>query len=105
MWIRAAFWEGRTKAGLEDRFRRLIDEEILIGLRRLPGVQNARALWPHAFEGRPADIICQIMVEFEDESAMRAMLASPERTKLHGRLPELLGLIDGTISHVNFEIA
>ena len=54
MWIRSAFWEGRTKPGLENQFRRLIDEEILIGLRRLPGVRNAKALWPAAFEGRPA---------------------------------------------------
>jgi hypothetical protein len=103
MWIRSAFWEGTVKPGEERHFRRLIDGEFREELKKLPNVRNVLVLWPRSFEDWPSRIICQILMEFDDEEAMNVMHASPECQVLRGRMAQMKGLIDGTISHVNFE--
>lgn len=53
MWIRSAFWIGtpRDEAG----FAATVTGELMPGLRKMPGVRDAQALWPRRHEpGAPA---------------------------------------------------
>ena len=105
MWIRAALWEGCVRSGEAALFRSLLEGEMLPALRDLPAVRHVQILWPDSFEGRAPDIICQILVHYDDEAGMRRMLASPGRAALRARLPELAALVEGGLSHVNFHVA
>ena len=103
MWIRSAVWEGAVKPGEEQHFRRLIDGEFRQQLIELPNVRSVRILWPRSLEEWSSRLICQILMDFDDEEGMNVMHASPECQILRGRMADLKRLIDGTISHVNFE--
>ena len=104
MWIRAAFWVGTIKAGSESRFQRGIDEDMIPSLKALPGVQNAKALWPRQIEDQPPAIACEILVEFRERADLDRMLASAERRALRARVGELIAAFDGKLSHINFEV-
>ena len=104
MLIRSAFWVGRPKPGSETRFRDLLEREIMPAMRALPGVSHAWALWPTGREDSPPDIACQILVLFEDHTALDRMLSSPERGALRGSVAALKELFDGAMSHINYEV-
>jgi hypothetical protein len=104
MWIRAAFWVGTVKAGSELRFQRGIDEDLILSLKALPGVRDAKALWPRQFEDGPPAIACQILVEFGERADLDRMLGSAERRALRARVGELVALFNGELSHINYEV-
>ena len=104
MWIRSAFWIGRPRPGQEEAFRAAIDGELVPGLKALPFVDGARALWPRRLEDNPPGIYCQIIVEFASREAVDGMLASPGRQALRVRVREVAGLFDGAISHIDYEV-
>ena len=102
MWIRSAFWVGSPNDATA--FDRAVDRELVPGLRKLPGVSAARALWPRRLEDNPPPIYCQVIVEFADFAALETMLASPERLALRTRVREVATMFDGTISHIDYEV-
>jgi antibiotic biosynthesis monooxygenase (ABM) superfamily enzyme len=104
MWIRSAFWVGSIKPGSEARFRAGIDGDMIPSLKALPGVRDAKALWPKKLDDEPPLIGCQILVEFADRAALERMLASAERRTLRGRVGELAALFDGKLSHIDYEV-
>jgi hypothetical protein len=104
MWIRSAFWIGAPKAGMEGDFRTAIDGEIVTGLSTLPGVRDVKALWSQRLEDNPPAIHCQIIVQFDDESAVDAMLASPGRAAMRARVREIAGMFEGAISHIDYAV-
>jgi antibiotic biosynthesis monooxygenase (ABM) superfamily enzyme len=104
MWIRSAFWSGAPKPGMDADFRSAINAEIVPGLAALPGVQDVKALWPQRLEDNPPAIHCQIIVQFGDEAAVDAMLASPERAAMRARVREIAGMFDGAISHIDYAV-
>nr|WP_157034262.1 hypothetical protein [Sphingomonas sp. Y57] len=105
MWIRSAFWTGRPKPGAEAVFASAINEELTPALRELPGVRDARALWPRRLEDDPPGVHCQILVYFASLADVDRMLASPERLALRNRVREVAELFDGAISHIDYEVA
>jgi hypothetical protein len=104
MLIRSAFWVGSVRPGNEWRFQHGIDEDMIPSLKTLPGVDDAKALWPMQLEDSPPPIACQILVEFRDGAALERMLASNERSALRARVGTLLALFDGHLSHINYEV-
>jgi antibiotic biosynthesis monooxygenase (ABM) superfamily enzyme len=104
MLIRSAFWLGKPQPGFEQAFRSAIDDEMMPGFKDLPGVLNARALWPRKFEDNPPPIHCQVFVEFADEAGLAAMLASPGRAALRTRVGELAANFDGHIAHIDYNV-
>jgi antibiotic biosynthesis monooxygenase (ABM) superfamily enzyme len=104
VWIRSAFWVGKAKAGSEVAFREAVDE-LVPALRKLPGVSDAKALWPRRLEDNPPAVACQILVEFAGLAQVDLMLASAERRALRERVGQMLGLFDGVISHIDYEVA
>ncbi len=104
MWIRSAFWVGHPKSGHEAEFDAAIDGELIPRLNLLPGVTQARVLWPRKREDNPPEFHCQVLVEFADRAALDTMLASPERTAMRARVMEVAALFDGHLSHIDFEV-
>ncbi|HEY5712152.1 MAG TPA: hypothetical protein VIT38_09665 [Allosphingosinicella sp.] len=105
MWVRSAFWTGAPKAGSEQAFRDAINGELMPALKLLPGVDDARALWPRRLEGSPPNVHCQILVDYASLEEVDRMLASPGRAQLRLRVQEIAGLFDGEISHIDYEVA
>lgn len=105
MWIRSAFWTGAPRADSVDAFREAINAELVPALKALPGVDEAKALWPRRLEDSPPPIACQIIVEFASLADVDRMLASPERRALRSRVREIAGLFEGAISHIDYEVA
>lgn len=105
MWIRSAFWVGAPRDDAEHTFREAVNHELVPALKTLPGVDDARALWPRRLEDSPPRIACQILVEFASLADVDRMLASPERIVLRNRVREIAGLFEGAISHIDYEVA
>ncbi len=105
MWIRSAFWTGKPRSDSEIAFRDAVNDELVPALRTLPGVQDAKALWPRRLEDDPPAVACQILVEFASIADVDRMLASPERAALRTRVREIAQLFDGAISHIDYEVA
>ena len=103
MWIRSAFWLGKPKAGVEAQFQALMDNSVVPGLKALPGVRSAKALWPKVREDNPPDICCQIVVEFDTRADVDRMLASPERVAMRPKVLEIKALFEGQFSHIDYE--
>ena len=104
MWIRSAYWVGRPHQGHEDAFATAINDELVPAIVQLPGVVDAKALWPRRLEDSPPDIACQILVNFGSKVDIDRMLASPERRKLRTKVIEIIGIFNGKVSHIDFEL-
>lgn len=104
MWIRSAFWTGTPRSGSEIAFRDAVNDELVPALKTLPGVEDAKALWPRRLEDAPPAVACQILVEFASLADVDRMLASPERQALRTRVREVAQLFDGAISHIDYEV-
>ena len=104
MRIRSAYWTGRPADGQADRFREMVSGELVPAMRRFPGVQAVKALWPeHRDDGAPP-IHCQVVVEFADADAKAAMMGCPERTALRPRVEAAAALFDGQLTHIDFSV-
>lgn len=104
MWIRSAFWIGSPKAGHEEEFQQRMDHVMVPGMRALPGVRDAKALWPRKREDNPPNIACQFMVEFDTHADVERMLACPERAAIRPKVLEMIALFDGQFSHIEYEV-
>jgi hypothetical protein len=104
MWIRSAFWVGQAKPGMEEKFETLMNRSVVPGLCSLPGVRDAKALWPRKREDNPPNICCQIVVDFASRADVDQMLASPERAALRPKVLEAIALFDGQFSHIDYEV-
>ncbi len=81
----------------------MMEEELVPGLRRLPGVAAVNALWPRRREDNPPNVALQVVVEFASRDDLDRMLASEERRALRPRVLKARALFDGTLSHIDFE--
>ena len=104
MWIRSAFWVGSPQAVHAAAFDQAVTSELVPALGALPGVSQARSLWPKRLEDNPPSIYCQVIVEFADFAALETMLASAERRALRMRVLEIAAMFDGSISHIDYEV-
>ena len=104
MWVRSAFWLGTPKPGQEEPFEAHINRSVVPALRALPGVRDAKALWPRVREDDPPAIACQILVEFESRADVDGMLASPERRELRPKVLAAIAMFDGKFSHIDYEV-
>ena len=105
MWIRAAYWIGQPKPGAEQRFRDVINLEMVPAFSRMAGVLDVKALWPVRLEGSPPGIACQFLVEFDSREDLDQMLSSPGRLEFRPRVMELIEMFDGAVSHIDFEVS
>ncbi|HEX7782231.1 MAG TPA: hypothetical protein VF509_05455 [Sphingobium sp.] len=105
MWIRAAYWIGTISSENVDALTQAINEDVVPALRRLPGVKDALALWPRRYEHEAPAIACQLLIYFDSKADLDTMLESPERQAFRLGAREAIALFNGSISHVDFEVA
>ena len=105
MWVRSALWIGHPRPGREIELEDSISENLAPAMRRFPGVTDVRALWPRRCEGDPPKIYCQVIVDFQSADDLRCMMESAERSALRPYVEAAFGLFDGTISHIDYEVA
>jgi hypothetical protein len=105
MLIRSAFWIGQPKPQQGDRLKALINDELIPAMRQFPGVSAVRALWPKDREDNPPGIYCQVILEYASAEEMRHMMESKARADLRPQVIAAVGLFDGTLSHINYEVA
>lgn len=102
-WVRSAFWVGAPRDPAV--FRKAIDDSLVPRLGALPGVARAEALWPARREDDPPAIHCQIIVRYASAADLERMLASPERAAMRDEVRALARTFDGTISHIDYQVA
>ena len=105
MLIRSAYWTGQPLPGQEKRFHDMVAGELAPAMRRFPGVDGVKVLWPEERESGAPAIHCQVLVEFADAVAKAAMMASAERAALRPRVLEAAKLFDGCLAHIDFDVA
>ena len=103
-YIRSAFWIGTPVAGKEGQFQQAIENEVAPAFRKLPGVLAFKVLWTEKMEDSPPPIACQFLVEYADRADVAVMRASPERAAMGPRMKEIIGMFDGTVSHIEFAV-
>ena len=81
-----------------------MDTVLVPGLRGLPGVADARALWPRDREDDPPAIVCQVLVEFASRADLDRMLASAERAGMRTKVLEAKAMFEGQFSHIDYEV-
>ncbi|ATE63865.1 hypothetical protein [Rhizorhabdus dicambivorans] len=79
--------------------------DIIPAMRRFPGVQAVHALWPQSHEDSPPAIHCQVIVEFASPEERDRMLSSAERLALRQKIIAAKQLFDGTLSHIEYDVA
>lgn len=79
--------------------------DIIPAMRRFPGVQAVHALWPQIHEDSPPAIHCQVIVEFASSEERDRMLSSAERLALRQKIIAAKQLFDGTLSHIEYDVA
>jgi hypothetical protein len=104
MWIRTAFWIGTIKHGHEVEFRNGIDRQMIPGIKALPGVLSARALWSQRPEVGAPPVACLMLVEFARREDIDRMLSSPERQALRTRSATIAAMFDGELTHIDCEV-
>ena len=103
MYVRSAYWLGAPRPGVEQKFRDLIEREVLPAMRAMPGVSAVHGLWPVKLEDNPPPIALQVVVHYASMADAQRMLACDERKALRPRVLEAAAMFDGTMSHIEFE--
>ena len=100
MLTRTAIYEGTIRPGCEQEFFRRVREELEPLWRRFPNAAAVRVqLTRHADkDARPIPMILEM--DFPDQAAIDACLASPIRPESHEATVEVMKLFDGRFYHL-----
>ena len=99
MLTRTAIYEGTVKAGREDEFFRRVRDELYPFWRRFPNALAVRVQRTVGADkgGRPIAMILEM--DFADEAALAACLASPIRPESHAATEAVMTLFEGGFTH------
>jgi antibiotic biosynthesis monooxygenase (ABM) superfamily enzyme len=97
--VRQGFFEGRIRAGMEDKFFAFVAERMVPVWRSFPGLSELRvstAVSPENDVSYPL----HTTFTFPSEEVLEAALASPERQQALALTKQLLEMFDGRVFHV-----
>jgi len=100
MLTRTAIYEGTVREGREDEFFRRVRDELEPFWRRFPGVTAVRVqrLVAKDSDARPIAMILEM--DFPDQAALDACLASPIRPESHAATEAVMQLFEGRFYHL-----
>ena len=100
MLTRTAIYEGTVRAGHEDEFFARVRDELEPFWRRFPNVTAVRVqrLVSKDAEARPIAMILEM--DFPDQAALDACLASPIRPESHAATEAVMKLFEGRFYHL-----
>jgi hypothetical protein len=100
MLTRTAIYEGTVRAGHEDEFFRRVRDELEPLWRRFPNVTAVRVQRMRAKDADARPIAMILEMDFPDQAAIDACLASPIRPESHAATVEVMKLFDGRFYHL-----
>ena len=100
MLTRTAIYEGRIHPGKEDTFFRRVRDELEPLWRRFPNVLAVRVQRTRSSDADAAPVAMILEMDFPDQDAIDACLASPIRPESHAATEEVMKLFDGRFYHL-----
>lgn len=100
MITRTAIFEGRIKAGCEDRFFAEIDSRLAPLWSQLPQSSNVRLHRIVAADADAPSIVMIQQVDYPSLAALDAAIASPVRAQARAITLEILEMFEGRFYHV-----
>ena len=105
MLTRTAIYEGKVHAGQEEEFFRRVREDLEPIWQRFPGVLAVRVQRTRSADGDARPIAMILEMDFPDQAAIDACVASPIRPEAHAATMEVMRLFDGRFYHLVTEAA
>lgn len=99
MIIRQGFFDGRIRAGMEDKFFEFVRERMVPVWRSFPGLIELRVSSAHSPEDGTAYPLHTTFV-YPSEAVLEAAQASPQRQESLARTKVLLEMFEGRVFHV-----
>jgi hypothetical protein len=100
MLTRTAIYEGTIHAGQEETFFRRVREELEPLWRRFPNVLAVRVQRTRSSDADARSIAMILEMDFPDQAAIDACVASPIRPESHAATVEVMKLFDGRFYHL-----
>ncbi len=100
MLTRTAIYEGTVRSGHEEEFFRRVRDELYPFWIRFPGVTAVRVQRTQAADDGAAPIAMILEMDFPDQAALDACLASPVRTQSRAATLEVMTLFEGRYFHL-----
>ncbi len=99
MLTRTAIYEGRIKSGHEDEFFRRVRDELYPFWCRFPNALAVRVQRTTGADGGARPIAMILEMDFIDQAALDACLASTIRPESHAATESVMTLFEGGFSH------
>ncbi|MCJ2050520.1 hypothetical protein [Methylobacterium sp. J-070] len=100
MLTRTAIYEGRVRDGQEAAFFRRVQDELEPFWRRFPGVTAVRVQRCVAGDADARPIAMILEMDFPDQAALDACLASPIRPESHAATVAVMEMFEGRFYHL-----
>ena len=100
MITRTAIFEGRLKAGCEDRFFADVNSRLAPLWRQFPHASNIRLLRVSAADADAPGIVMIQQIDYPSVAALEEALASPIRAQARAVTLELMDMFEGRFYHV-----
>ena len=100
MLTRTAIYEGVIQAGQEEVFFRRVRDELEPLWRRFPNVTSVRVQRVRTTDKDARPIAMVLEMDFPDQAAIDACLASSIRPESHAATVEVMKLFDGRFYHL-----
>ena len=105
MLTRTAIYQGKVRDGRDDEFFRRVRDELEPLWRRFPHIVAVRVQRTIAADQDAAPIAMILEMDFPDQAAIDACLASSIRPESHAATVEVMKLFDGRFYHLVAEAA
>jgi hypothetical protein len=100
MLTRTAIYEGSIHAGQEETFFRRVRDELEPLWRQFPNVLAVRVQRTRSSDADARSIAMILEMDFPNQAAIDACLASPIRPESHAATAEVMKLFDGRFYHL-----
>lgn len=103
MLIRCAFFKGRIKPGMEDRFDAHVQTRLVPLWTRFPGAREVRVMRQRDSDVDDPLLPLVIAMRFDSQASIDAALASPVRLESQRESRALLDMFEGSVFHTVFD--
>ena len=100
MLTRTAIYEGKVREGHEEEFFRRVRDELYPFWTRFPGVTAVRVQRTQSADDGAAPVAMILEMDFPDQAAIDACLASPVRVASRAATLEVMKLFEGRYYHL-----
>lgn len=104
MHVRCACFEGDVIASDRERFESIVRDEMVPRMLKFPGIRSLRLRWGRESETPERHIYLVIEHGYDSPEAIESAITSDVRASMSSALEALMGLFDGKVWHVNYEL-